>query len=80
MKLRVSAFNKKQDGQVIDYNRWGWNQIDVFKAQSEKNTSNFFFFPCLMRLPKYTHEKMQSSITFLFQVQLQPHSTINFLD
>lgn len=46
MKLRVSAFNKKQDGQVIDYNRWGWNQIDVFKAESEENTSNFFFFFC----------------------------------
>lgn len=45
MKLRVSAFNKKQDGQVIDYNRWGWNQIDVFKAQSEENTSNFFSPP-----------------------------------
>lgn len=31
-----------------------------------------------MRLPKYTHKKMRSSITFLFQVQLQPHTTINF--
>lgn len=56
MKLRVSAFNKKQDGQVIDYNRWGRNQIDVFKAQSEENTSNFFF-SCLIQLTNYAHTR-----------------------
>lgn len=64
MKLRVSAFNKKQDGQVIDYNRWGWNQIDVFKAQSEENTSNFFF-SCLIQLANYTQENLVINNVFI---------------
>lgn len=46
MKLRVSAFNKKekkkekQSGHVIDYNRWGRVQW-MFPQQQKLNTSNF---------------------------------------